>query len=217
MKVLTGAFIFVAGAVTGAVGSLLYLRGEFKKKVEEEVATRDMAIRELKRRSEESEIKAKVAQNRIDSKVAEGVSKALGYSEDNVSALVRNAPRTHSKASQRKTDIKKGVVYSIDENGEAESYPTEGNADIPYGISVDDFLLTKKEYDKTSLTFYKKDGTLSTEDGDVVEDINYILGADWEQYIGKYEDGIAYIRNENAGTDYEVICEDRKYTDDYAL
>jgi hypothetical protein len=95
--------------------------------------------------------------------------------------------------------------------------PKEGPIDEPYGISVDDFLVGNKEFDKTTLTYYKGDGVLATEEGDVVEDIPYILGEFWEQNIGKYEDSVAYIRNERAGTDYEVVCEDRNYTDDYAV
>ena len=217
MKGFTGIVLFVSGAVLGAVGSLFYLRKEFNKKVEEEVAARDMAIRELKRKNAEGERVLENTNRRFNQEVSSELSKRLGYSVDNVSALTRNAPTTHSEGSQRASRGREDVVYSVDENGEVEDYPSEKPNPIPYGLSsIDDFLLSHKEYDKTTLTWYDKDGVLATENGDVVEDVLFILGPDWQSEIGRLETGIAYIRNERAGTDYEVIVEDKKYTEDWA-
>ena len=217
MKGFTGVVLFVSGAVLGAVGSLFYLRKEFNKKVEEEVAARDMAIRELKRKNKEVDQELKNTNYRFNQEVSSELSKRLGYSVDNVSALTRNAPTTHSEGSQRASKGREDVIYSVDENGEVEDYPSEKPNPIPYGLSsIDDFLLSHKEYDKTTLTWYDKDGVLATENGDVVEDVLFILGPDWQSEIGRLETGIAYIRNERAGTDYEVIVEDKKYTEDWA-
>lgn len=217
MKGFTGVVLFVSGAVLGAVGSLFYLRKEFSKKVEEEVAARDMAIRELKRKNAEGERELENTNRRFNQEVSSELSKRLGYSVDNVSALTRNAPTTHSEGSQRASRGREDVIFSVDENGEVEDYPSEKPNPIPYGLSsIDDFLLSHKEYDKTTLTWYDKDGVLATENGDVVEDVLFILGPDWQSEIGRLETGIAYIRNERAGTDYEVIVEDKKYTEDWA-
>jgi len=203
MKTYAGILIFVAGAATGAVGALFYLRKEFNKKVNEEITARDMAIRELKRNQKQTEDDLRLTTRRLNEGISTEISKRLGYSEDDVSALVRKEPR-------------KDVVYSVDENGVSD-YPREGTADIPYGLaSIEDFLYGRKEYDKTTLTFYDEDGVLSTENGDVVEDIRYILGEDWQREVGRIEKDIAYIRNDKAGTDYEVIVEHKKYTEDWA-
>lgn len=212
MKTYTGIIIFLAGAAVGAVGSLFYLRGDYKKKLAEETAARDMAIRELKRENERLDRESSKTVSEINSKVSSELSKRLGYDMDSSSALVRNERRTHSDAPERHSEGRKDVVYSVDENG----YPEEGGMMDPYGISTDDFLLTRKEYDKTTLLFYEKDGVLSTEDGDEIQDVDYILGEGWENEVGKYEDSIAYIRNENASTDYEVIVEKKAYREDWA-
>lgn len=216
MKTWQGILIFVTGAAAGAVGSLFYLRAEFKKKVDEEVAARDMAIRELKKERDSAAEEARQSSRRIDSKVSEELSKRLSYAGDDISVLAEKPRRTHSDASERHSSDREDVVYSIDENGEAHEYPSEGYAEKPYGISSEDFLLTRKEFDKTTLLYYEDDDTLSTEDGDIIKDIAYILGTDWGKEVGKYEDKIAYIRNEMAGTDYEVICESKRYTDEWA-
>ena len=212
MKTYTGIIIFLAGAAVGAVGSLFYLRGDYKKKLAEEIAARDMAIRELKRETKRLDRESDKMASEINSKVSSELSKRLGYSMDNSSALVRNERRERSDASERHSEGRKDVIYSVDETG----HPEEGNLRDPYGISTDDFLLTRKEYDKTTLIFYDKDGVLSTEDGDEIQDIDYILGENWKGEIGKYEDSIAYIRNEKASTDYEVVVERKAYGEDWA-
>ena len=212
----TGIAIFILGAAVGAVGSLFYLRKEFKKKVDEEVASRDMAIRELKKERDTATNEARESSRRIDSKVSEELSKRLSYAGDDLSVLAEKPRRSRSDASEGHSEGREGVVYSVDENGEAHEYPSEGYSDRPYGIAAEDFLATRKEFDKTTLTYYEGDDTLSTEDGDIIKDIAYILGPDWYSEVGKYEEKIAYIRNEMASTDYEVICENKRYVDDWA-
>ena len=217
MKTWQGILIFVTGAATGAVGSLFYLRAEFKKEVDEEVAARDMAIRELKKERDSAEHEARESSRRIDSKVSEELSKRLSYAGDDISLLAEKPRRTHSDASEGHSSVREGVIFTVDETGETYEFPSEGYAERPYGISSEDFLVTRKEFDKTTLLYYKGDDTLATEDGDIIKDIAYILGTDWTDSVGKYEDNIAYVRNEKASTDYEVICEDKRYTDDWAV
>lgn len=215
MKLWQGLLIFTTGAAAGAVGSLFYLRAEFKKKVDEEISARDMAIRELKREKEKSDREAENANREIDSKVSERLSKALGYSEDNVSVMVRKPRRERSGASESVSERRKDVVYSVDENGEVA--PSEPPDDLE-PITSEDFLMTRKEYDKTTLIFYEKDGVLSNEDGDVVEDPPILIGESyfWRAQIGKSEDDIAYIRNNRVATDYEIVCEDKAYKEEWA-
>lgn len=218
MKNWQGLLIFAAGAVAGSIASLFYLRADFKKKVEEECAVREMAISDLQKQVAEKDREAKRAQNDIDSKVSEGISKSLGYSEDNITTMIRKPRTTHSEGSERPSRARKDVVFSVDENGEVEDFPEEGTADEPYGISSEDFLVTRKEYDKTTLTFYMNDLVLCNEEGDIIEDPIYLIGdrEDWMREVGKSEDNIAYIRNEKISTDYEIICESKSYTDDWA-
>lgn len=218
MKTWQGVLIFAAGAVAGSIASLFYLRADFKKKVEEECGVREMAIRDLQKQVAEKEREAKTAQNNIDSKVSEGISKSLGYSEDTITAMIRKPRTTHSEGSQDYSRVRKDVVFSVDENGNTEEYPEEKPADLPYGISSEDFLVTRKEYDKTTLTFYMNDLVLCTEEGDIIQDPIYLIGdrEDWMREVGKSEDNIAYIRNEKIATDYEIVCEPKSYTDDWA-
>ena len=218
MKVWQGTLIFVAGAVSGAVGSLFYLRKEFDKKVEEECAAREMAIKDLQVTQANLEKELKTAHNQIDSKTSRAIAEREGYSSDTVSAMIRET-RTESSRGLRNNYIGPNkVVFSIDENGDVDDSPSEGPVDEPYGISSEDFIGTRPEYDKTTLTFYMNDLIMANEEGDVIQDPAYLVGEreEWMREVGTSEDNIAYIRNEKIATDFEIICENKSYTDDWA-
>jgi len=218
MKVWQGTLIFLSGAVAGAIGSLFYLRGEFEKKVEEECAVREMAIKDLQKQQANLEKELKNTYNQIDSKTSKAISESEGYSSDTVTAMIREPRTERPRALKTQNTGSKNVVFSIDENGEVDDFPKEDPIDIPYGITSEDFLATRQEYDKTTLTFYMNDQVLANEDGDIVEDPRYLIGEreDWMKEVGHSEDNVAYIRNEKIGVDYEIICEYKSYTDDWA-
>ncbi len=218
MKIWKGVLIFCMGAVSGAVGSLFYLRKEFEKKVEEECAVREMAIKDLQNTQANLEKELKTAHNQIDSKTSRAIIEREGYSSDNVTAMIRNE-RTEPPRGLRNNYIGPNkVIFSVDENGNIDDSPSEGPADVPYGISSEDFIGTRPEYDKTTLTFYMNDLTMANEEGDIIQDPAYLVGEreEWMREVGASEDSIAYIRNERIATDYEIICENKSYTDDWA-
>ena len=212
MKIWQGFIIFTAGAVSGAVGSLFYLRTEFDKKVNEEVIARERIKTEFNDKETEKE------QRRIDSEASRSLSEKLGYSSDNVTSMIRETRTEPSRPIRNNYIGPNKVVFSVDENGNVDDSPSEGPADTPYGISSEDFIATRQEYDKTTLTFYMNDLIMANEEGDIVQDPAYLVGEreEWMREVGTSEDGIAYIRNEKIATDYEIICENKSYTDDWA-
>ena len=212
MKIWQGFIIFTAGAVSGAVGSLFYLRTEFDKKVNEEVIARERIKTEFNDKEIEKE------QRRIDSEASRSLSEKLGYSSDNVTSMIRETRTEPSRPIRNNYIGPNKVVFSVDENGNVDDSPSEGPADTPYGISSEDFIATRQEYDKTTLTFYMNDLIMANEEGDIVQDPAYLVGEreEWMREVGTSEDGIAYIRNEKIATDYEIICENKSYTDDWA-
>ena len=218
MKVWQGVLIFAAGAVSGAVGSLFYLRAEFEKKVNDEIIARERIKTEFNDKENEKQRIREAAE--MDSKKSRAIAEREGYTSDNVTAMIRNE-RTEASRGLRNNYIGPNkVVYSVDENGNVDDSPREGPADTPYGITSEDFIGTRQEYDKTTLIFYMKDSTLSTEDGDIVKDPHYLIGERWQWWpeVGRSNPAemIAYIRNERIATDYEICCEDKAYTDDWA-
>lgn len=179
---------FAAGAVLGALGTLLWLRKEYNKKIEEAVVEKTQKIesKKVEKITKEDIDQAKETDKAFEKayeKMNRELIKRHGYSGDDAETIVRDELPDDQKES-------------------------------PYGISDEDFLLTNREYNKIALLYYD-DGVLATEDGTVVEDVLYVLGPHWMMEVGKYEDDTAYIRNDRIGSDYEIIIEHLNYADEY--
>ena len=176
---------FAGGAILGAIGTLLWLRKEYNKKIEEAVLENE------KKNTIKEEKKTKEIEEQAEEKAYQRVNKELlkrhGYTSDAAESVVR------------------------------DDLPNDTGKETPYGISGEDFLMRKQgEYYKISLLYFD-DGVLSTESGEVINDILYVLGPNWMKEIGKYDDDVAYIRNDRAGSDYEVVLEHRNYSDYFGV
>ena len=188
---------FISGAVIGAAGVLLWLRKDYNKKIEEAVTEHEQKAAEAKKEAEKAKKELESEKKNADVRLQNELCRRLGYTGDAAEVMTRKADTRDSRASERHS-----------ERGNIE-YPE------PYGISGDDFLYDNKEFSKITLMYYKVDGVLATENGDVIEDVPFVIGEYWKNEIGKYDDDVAYIRNEKAGSDYEVVCEDLEYAQVY--
>lgn len=81
----------------------------------------------------------------------------------------------------------------------------------PYRISPDVFG-ELDSYDRISLTYYS-DGVLADENDAVVENADDIVGHDFFNGFGEYEDDSVYVRNDSLKTDYEILADQRRYSD----
>lgn len=79
----------------------------------------------------------------------------------------------------------------------------------PYVISPYDFGEID-EYRKIDLTHYA-DGILEDEDGEIVTDVDELIGADSLNTFGEYEDDAVFVRNEQLMTDFEILKDYRTY------
>ena len=110
------------------------------------------------------------------------------------------------------------VVFTDDEKEEyAEQVEELGYSEPikeyikPYVISPEDF----GEYGNTtvSLTYYS-DFTLATEDGEIVSDPEGVIGDALERF-GEYEDDAIHVRDENIECDYEILKDERTFSEVY--
>ena len=69
-------------------------------------------------------------------------------------------------------------------------------------------------YPTVSLTHYA-DGVLVDEYGDVVDpaDIESMIGSDFANHYGEYEEDSVFVRNDRLETDYEILRDYSKYSD----
>lgn len=84
------------------------------------------------------------------------------------------------------------------------------NVERPYVISPDEF--GEIGYDTKSLTYYN-DKVLTDEDGDIIDDVDDIVGKDSLDTFGDYEDDSVFVRDDRRKVDYEILADPRNYSD----
>lgn len=74
----------------------------------------------------------------------------------------------------------------------------------PYVISPRDFDET--DYATETLDYYEGDGVLVDAYGDVVEDVESMVGKDFAKHFGENEEDVdtVYVRNDEEEMDYEI-------------
>ena len=80
----------------------------------------------------------------------------------------------------------------------------------PYVITPEEF--GELDYSTISLTYYS-DGVLTYESDELVEDVDDIVGADFAEHFGEYEDDSVFVRNDRTKTDFEILADKRNYSD----
>lgn len=82
---------------------------------------------------------------------------------------------------------------------------------IPYVITPEEFG-EFDDYDRISFTYYA-DHVLVDENDEEVEDIEGSVGIDSLSHFGEYEDDSVYVRNDRLKVDYEILLDQRTYSD----
>lgn len=91
----------------------------------------------------------------------------------------------------------------------------EGNEpmvdDKPFVISPDD--AEDSDYSIECLDYYEGDETLVDAFGDVVENIEETVGADFASHFGEYEPDTVFVQNDEHGLIYEICRDYRSYSE----
>lgn len=108
------------------------------------------------------------------------------------------------------------VVNDSDDEEDEEEPPTSEEGEKrtwrdPYVVSPDEFG-EFDDYGKISLTFYS-DHILTDENNEPIEDIERTVGFESLNHFGEYEDDSVFVRNERLKVDFEILLDQRKYSD----
>ena len=173
--------IFSLGAAASAVASYFYWKNHYEKWAQDEINT----MRDFYKKRE------------ADSNPADDIQEASSvtpeeeqeHPDDTIPDMMRYAKRiktcgyTDYAVTKRENTMHK-VTY-------------------PYDISADEFG-ENDDYDCVSLDYYS-DGVLTDSTGDVIDDIDAVVGHDFAQYFDKYKEDAIYIRNDRLRCDYEIL------------
>lgn len=88
---------------------------------------------------------------------------------------------------------------------------TEQTDSKPFVIPPEDFG-EDEDFETESLTYYA-DGVLTDDFDNPIEDIDGLIGKDALTTFGRYEDDSVFVRNIKHRTDYEILKDERKYSD----
>lgn len=112
---------------------------------------------------------------------------------------------------QRKEEMEAQEAQKIKEYG-AMFRNTEVHRS-PYVITPDEYdELT--EYEKVTLQYFSDDGILADDNNFMVEDVDELVGTEWESRFGEYNPGVVYVRNDARQCDYEILLVQGTYSEE---
>lgn len=132
--------------------------------------------------------------------------------------VAQNLTEELKSSTKEKPDIKE-YAAELRKNGYtnySDIQPTdkeeeEMSTDKPYVIMPEAFM-EYEEYDHISLTYYANN-VLTDENDEIIEDVEETVGEESLSHFGEYEDDSVYVRNDARKCDYEILLDQRNYSD----
>lgn len=181
--------IFAAGAVIGSVVTWKMVKTRYEQIAQEEI---------------------------------ESVREAFGRGNDDTEKPAENEEENIVTAGPSVAEEIRGIVEKLGYTAESnekeepneESKEEEDEEDMdskPYVISPDEF--GDCEYITVSLSYYL-DGIVTNEQGKIVANTDELIGEDFADHFGEYEDDSVFVRNDRLGMDFEILKDYRDYYED---
>ena len=177
---------FIIGAASGATVAWYLLKDKYETLAQEEIDS----VKEVFARREQEMKDETVKRN-----VAEGIKDSDRTKPD----LKEYAEQLKKNGYTRYSDL------SADDEGVSDKQTK------PYVIPPEQFG-DDENYDQISLTYYA-DGVLANENDEVIEDVEDAVGIDSLNHFGEYEDDSVFVRNDARKCDYEILLDQRTYSE----
>lgn len=224
MSKLSTILSFVIGASIGAAATWYITKDKYEKIATEEInSTREVYRNKIKELAEDAPVTEKEIRSEANkpdiSKYANLIEqKSYSHSEDERAVRPQKTRYSESFAEQTPIDDDDVPVDEPEEkDNSSEVYLEPVNNEISsnigklYSISPDS-VGEVAGYDYVELLYFE-DGFVTDDAFDEVKNIDETIGEDFFKYIGKYEEDVAYIRNDVTQCDYEIRKDRRYYTD----
>ena len=114
------------------------------------------------------------------------------------------------------TDGLEEVEKICEENGytnysNVKKEEEEMDIDAPYVIAPEEFG-ELDDYETETLTYYK-DKVLADDWDNKIENVDDLVGEESLTHFGEYEEDSVYVRNDTTKTDYEILLDERNFSD----
>ena len=180
--------LFVLGVAVGSVVTWRYVEKKYERVAQEEIDSvkEVFSKRETDVTEDDEVIREKASNAKEKPNIVEYAAKLREQGYTNYSDV---EPETKKEeANEESMDIDTPYVIQPEEVGEFDDYEIIG------------------------LTYYA-DQVLTDEDDKLVEDIEDTIGFDSLSRFGEYEDDSVFVRNDRLKCDYEILLDQRKYSD----
>lgn len=177
---------FIIGAASGATVAWYLLKDKYETLAQEEIDS----VKEVFARREQEMKDETVKRN-----VAEGIKDSDRTKPD----LKEYAEQLKKNGYTRYSDL------SADDEGVSDKQTK------PYVIPPEQFG-DDENYDQISLTYYA-DGVLADENDEVIDDVEETVGIESLNHFGEHEDDSVFVRNDTRKCDYEILLDQRTYSE----
>ncbi len=180
--------LFVLGVAVGSVVTWRYVEKKYERIAQEEIDSvkEVFSKRETDVTEDDEVIREKASNAKEKPNIVEYAAKLREQGYTNYSDV---EPET------KKEEVNEESMY----------------IDTPYVIQPEE-VGEFDDYEIIGLTYYA-DQVLTDEDDKLVEDIEDTIGFDSLSRFGEYEDDSVFVRNDRLKCDYEILLDQRKYSD----
>lgn len=178
--------MFVLGVAVGSVVTWRYVEKKYERIAQDEIdSVKEVFSKREAEFTEDTEVQIKADNAKEKPNVIEyaGWLRKRGYTN-------------YSDVADKKPEEVKKEPMSVDK---------------PYVIAPEEFG-ELDDYETISLTYYA-DQILADDNDVIVDDIEDVVGFDSLNSFGEYEDDSVFVRNDRLKCDYEILLDQRKYSD----
>lgn len=195
-RTLLGSFIgLLLGAAVGGVAGYFYSKNKYLVMAEKEIES-------VKKVYEKHFSNPPIINSEEESNTTPKISKPIP------APLIDPEKETYQKyAGMYSGDGDRPKVGSVKSTIKTDK-PSKKPVKTPYVITPDEYQLS--DYESETLIWYS-DKILADADGNVIHNINEVVGPEALSTFGRYLDDTVYVRDDSKKIDYEIIWDARKY------
>ena len=188
MNKATGFVMFVLGATVGSVATWQYTKKKYERIAQEEIDS----VKEIFSKRESAAD--------VEIVTPEPQTAKVGKPEEKPD-ITEYAARLEREGYTNYSNVSAGEKKEEQEAMEMK----------PYVISPEEFG-EFEDYERISLSYYA-DQILADEDDEKVEDVDNVVGLESLTHFGEFEDDSVFVRNDKLKCDYEILLDQRTYSD----
>lgn len=103
------------------------------------------------------------------------------------------------------------VIAECESDEENKEEEDEEEVEKPYVIEPEE--IWEQEYPTITLTYFEADDILADESNKIIKNIDELVGEDFADHFGEYEDDSVYVKNDRLQVYYEILRDTGSYSE----